>query len=409
MICLLVLYPASSAGFDRNEVLRLVQEKGLFDSGAAGAEAAATLLAPLPGEKLPAVISVLLPVEREKEDWERAIEKLRAEIDRLEREVEQAEEPRVFEVGRRLEEARRDLEDRLMRAKRAGRDAHRPAWRALVLGLVLADKGDGGWQLGQSLPLGRFDAASLGAAPVRVDFESRLRDFNGNGIDELALDAFVELFDENPHADTSRSHNLHHLIEFFPAGARIMFSLDGGVESAGRCEGPVDARPTARYWIRTRSEPPELTVARSRSCCAGPEEQAAEAPRAGVERYAWSDKHDRWQKYEGIEPEAYLVIASSERDREKLAKTARKLKRRGMRRRLRAGRGYPRILQGDDVPGLKAGFFVLAVGLCPDPAAAKQAARGLRHRLRGRRYRIHVRGIRKPNTPRLPLSCPVPR
>jgi hypothetical protein len=168
---------------------------------------------------------------------------------------------------------------------------------------------------------------------------------------------------------------------------------------------------TARYWFRTRKhDPAVLVVSRSRSLCEGEEgSKDGEGKRAGLERYAWSEKYQRWQMFEGMRPDAYLVVAATDWERERLVKAARTLKRRKLRKRVRLGRSYPRILQTDDVPGLEAGSYALVLGMCEDPSRAQEAVRWLRRKLRGKGFSYRVRGILREGAPRLQVVCPRPR
>jgi len=404
------LWPMASlaaGGLDAAGVIRLSEEKFLFELNAPGAGAGVKMVDALDDGRVPAIVYSLQPDKREKKPYEIEIDKLRQKIARLEADMKRADESHVFEVGRKLEQAKYKLDSKLMQAAKKGLDIHRPEYQALALGLVVLQKKNDAWVIGQSLDLGSYDADSLGAVPQGIDFEVRMRDFNSNGESELAIDAFVALFEKEPESDTSRTHNYHFLVEFYPRKARITFRLDGGIDSGGCCSSPLDAGMTARYFIRQRRDPAELVVIRSSTQCEATEARATKKDeKPGVTSYNWSEENSSWHLFDGGEADAYLIVAATTEEREELEKPAKTLGKRRKRKRLKLGRGYPRIIMGDSVSGLKAGRFVLVLGLCKDKNKAQAATRFLRRRLRGRIYKLRLRGIATKDDPSLGPGCP---
>jgi len=392
---------------DANAVVEMATKEFLFGLDAQGAEGRAEVLEVMEDGRVPALVYSLHPDKRERKPLELEIDKLEEKIAGLKAKMKEADEPRVFEIGRELEDAKYALDRKLMKAREKGLQIRFPRYTKLVLGLVVLEKKSGAWAIGRSLDLGSFDAGALGAKPEGLDYEVRKRDFNKNEIEELAVDVFIDLFGAGPEAGISRTHDYHYLVEFFPRKAELTFKLDGGVDSGGRCSGPLDSGTTARYFIRRRGNPSELVAIRSRTPCALPEgESIAEKEKPGVKRYAWSDKYESWQLYEPVEEDAYLIVAASEIDREDLEKPLKRLRRRKRRRRLGIRRGYPQIVEGDEVTGLKAGRFYVAVGLCEEKKQALKAVRFLRRRLRGRTWRVRMRGTERKGIPGLRAACP---
>jgi len=397
----------AAGGLDADSVLRLARDKFLFELNADGAEAHVIILEALANGRVPAIVYSLQRDKRIKKPYEIEIDKLREKIAGLEARMKRADDSVVFAVGRKLEEAKYELDSKLMQAAKKGLAIHQPNYQSLRLGLVVMQSTKSAWTISQSLELGNLDAAALGARPEGIEFETKSGDFNSNGESELALDAFVELFEKEPESGDPRTHNYHYLIEFFPGKATVTFRLDGGVDSGGRCSSPLDTGLTGRYFIRQRSDPAELVAIRSSKQCEQDEDsRKAKGEKPGVKSYNWSEENSRWHLFEGFEADSYLIVAAGSEDRQELEGPAKMLGKSRQKKRLKIGRGFPQILKADNITGLKAGRFVLALGLCKEKKQALEAVRFLRRRLRGRIYKLCMRGITTKDGPNLEPACP---
>ncbi|HUU00003.1 MAG TPA: hypothetical protein VM425_01035 [Myxococcota bacterium] len=405
--CLWTSASAAAGGLDADTVVRLARDKFLFELNADGAEAHVKMLGALEDGRVPAIVYSLQRDKRVKKPYEIEIDKLREKIAGLEAQMKRADDSLVFAVGRKLEEAKYELDSKLMQAAKKGLAIHQPNYQSLRLGLVVMQRTKSAWTIGQSLELGNLDAAALGARPEGIEFETKSGDSNNNGESELAIDAFVELFEKEPETGDPRTHNYHYLVEFFPGKATVTFRLDGGIDSGGRCSSPMDAGLTGRYFIRRRSDPAELVAIRSSKQCEQDEGLSkAKGEKPGVKSYNWSEENSRWHLFEGFEADSYLIVAATSEDRQELEGPAKMLGKRRQRKRLKLGPGFPQILKSDNITGLKAGRFVLALGLCKEKKQALAATRFLGRRLRGRIYKLRMRGIARKDGPNLEPACP---
>lgn len=393
---------------DRETVLGLAAKEPALKPGG---HAEVKILDVLPDGRVPAVVLILIPREGKREAWEEELDLLEKNIALLEAELAEAGDDGQWELAKKLQAAKEELEWAEDRAVRQGKNLRRVKWRSVELAMLVFKKAGGKWTLYRTLVLGSYEEEDLGAKPAGVDMEVRLHDYNRNSISELKLTTFVELNLQQVDDSTARTHTYHHLVEFFPEGAQITFQLDGGVDNGGMCEGPFDSMTTAKYWIRSpKRDPAALTVSRTRSMC-DQGEQANDPARdlPAVERYAWSDKYRRWQPHHKLQPDAFMLVAASGRDRSSIQKKAKRFRHWKVRQRVRLGRAYPKLVETEDFPGLKAGYQLLVLGVCKEYKLAREAMRKIRKKVKGGGLRYDVRGFNTKGSPKLPKFCPRPR